>query len=238
MPSVVDKRRRRRKISIEVHLVSADDGKVGSGNNLDTTYQECIVRVFDQSGRKERADAIRRAKDKSKSDQSDHSVTDDYPDDTSVSPGFIDLVSTNYATAEFEKGWKLKYRFPLGAFYVKSANKATVTVEIALDRVHEVRNLIFDSVAEAEEFQTVIKRELSLENHRGRDKLSAIVGKSTIFDAKESITFLIEIVSGWNLPIADFLSSDPYVKCVFNGKTIHKTKHVSNTRKFRSLWLK
>ncbi len=45
----------------------------------------------------------------------------------------------------------------------------------------------------------------------------------------EQIKFLIEIVGCEDLPIADISTSDPYVVAKFNGKILHKTKHVSKS---------
>jgi Ca2+-dependent lipid-binding protein len=40
---------------------------------------------------------------------------------------------------------------------------------------------------------------------------------------------LIEIVSGWDLPVGDFVSSDPFVICMLGRREVHRTKHVPQT---------
>ena len=44
------------------------------------------------------------------------------------------------------------------------------------------------------------------------------------------LSLLVEVVSCWNLPIADLNSSDPYVKLHIGPRFIHKTKPIHNTR--------
>lgn len=44
------------------------------------------------------------------------------------------------------------------------------------------------------------------------------------------LSLLVEVVSCWNLPIADLNSSDPYVKLMIGPRAIHSTKPIHNTR--------
>lgn len=44
------------------------------------------------------------------------------------------------------------------------------------------------------------------------------------------LSLLVEVVSCWNLPIADLTSSDPYVKVMIGPRSVHSTKPISNTR--------
>ena len=44
------------------------------------------------------------------------------------------------------------------------------------------------------------------------------------------LSLLVEVVSCWNLPIADLNSSDPYVKLMIGPRSIHSTKPINNTR--------
>ena len=44
------------------------------------------------------------------------------------------------------------------------------------------------------------------------------------------LSLLVEIVSCWRLPIADLLSTDPYVKVKIGDRNVHETKPISKTR--------
>jgi hypothetical protein len=234
VPRLLHAHRRRRKISIEVHIVHTNkDDKISKKDGA--FYEECIVRVLDPANEKEKISAYKRAKSKNKqhsngNDQS--SVTEDFGDDTSVSPGYLDNGSSAFVSSDVYMGWKTKYRFPIRCISIKGTHKTSVMVEITLDKTKEVRELIFDSLEEAEQFEAMIRRELSLEERRGEKKIAAALGDDTTVDASETITFLVEIVSGWNLPLGDFTSSDPYIKCYFDGKSVHKTDYISSARKF------
>lgn len=155
----------------------------------------------------------------------------DFADDASTSPGFLDKDSALFVTPD-DVGWKSKYRFPINCLNIKGTHKSSVMVELTIDRSKEVRELIFDSPEESDRFQATVKRELSLEGIRGEKKISAALGDNKI-EASDVITFLFEIVSGRNLPVGDFMSSDPYVRCFLNGKEVHRTKHISNDCKFQ-----
>jgi C2 domain len=220
---------------IEVHLVHAGNCEAKKTSE-GAFYEECIVRVLDPANAEERAavyNAYRKGKNSKQPDFHDFGA-DDFADDTSVSPSYLHSESSNFTTSESLAGWKQKYRFPISAISIKGTHKASVIVEITLDRAKETRELIFDSGAEAELFEAMILREKSLENRRIEKKIAASFGDKKI-DAGEMITFLIEIVSGWNLPLGDFTSSDPYIKCWYNGNQVHKTKYISNARKYLQL---
>lgn len=47
---------------------------------------------------------------------------------------------------------------------------------------------------------------------------------------KIDLHLLIEIVSAWNIPIADLTSSDPYVKARIGPRNVHETKPITKTR--------
>jgi hypothetical protein len=215
-------------IGIEVHLVhAAKDDKLKKSDGA--FYEECIVRVLDR----DRGDDKRKGKLNKKHPQQLSEITMEDGDDTSVSPEYLDNGSDDYAVSDEYHGWKTKYRFPINALSIKGTHKNSVIVEISLDKIRESRELVFDTHSEAEQFEAMIRRELSLESRRIEKKVEASFGNAKI-DIGESITFLIEIVSGWNLPLGDFTSSDPYIKCYFNGKTIHKTNYISNARKLNN----
>jgi hypothetical protein len=226
-------KRRRRRVVIEVHLVPAAKDEANKKKTDGATfYEECIVRVLDPANAEERVAALnayKKAKKNQIHDFRDVDV-DDFADDTSVSPSYLHSESTHFTSCKSLDGWKQKYRFPISAISIKGTHKASVIVEISLDKAKETRELIFDSGSDAEQFEAMILREKSLENRRIEKKIEANFGDKSI-NAGETITFLIEIVSGWNLPLGDFTSSDPYLKCWYNGSPVHKTKYISNARK-------
>ncbi|CAB9497692.1 Multiple C2 and transmembrane domain-containing protein 1 [Seminavis robusta] len=59
--------------------------------------------------------------------------------------------------------------------------------------------------------------------------LTGTVMPKTDYGPKD-LSLLIEIVSGWRLPIADLTSSDPYVKIRIGSYDYHRTKPIKNTR--------
>jgi Ca2+-dependent lipid-binding protein len=131
-------------------------------------------------------------------------------------------------TANYE-GWKLKWRFPVNAMTIKGWHRSKVIVQIRLGSAKvQLRELIFDSVPQAEQFRRELGSQHALEDRRRQVRLEAQLGGQRL-DENEAITFLVEIVSGWNLPVGDVTTSDPFVKCTFNGTTIHETKHISKT---------
>lgn len=237
VPRVLELKRRRRRISIEVHLVQANQNEGSTDQNKELFYEECVARISDPE--KPKGNHMfgfpKGFKSATKKNDDNYSVAvdDDY-DDTSLAAEFADEETSIFENTEVNKGWKTKYRVPISCVALKGTQKTTVTVEVSLSSKREVRELIFDTVEEAERFCAVVKRELSLQKLRTQKKIEASVGDIKV-DNDEQITFLIEIVSGWNLPVGDLKSSDPYILVFLNGKKIHKTKHISNTRKFEQL---
>ena len=128
------------------------------------------------------------------------------------------------------KQWKAKYKFPLKVISLKGTNKKTgVMVHIDLGKNAQTREIVFDSIPQAEDFMQVLKREIALEQRRAEEKLQGTIQDIKTFTPDEMITFLVEIVSAWDIPIGDRVTSDPYVLCYMNGQKVHKTKYISAT---------
>lgn len=162
-----------------------------------------------------------------------HTNTD--ADESMVSPEFVDTgteftrpVLDNSSSATTTQGWKAKYRFPIKTVSVKSTRHHSVTIEINLGKERQVREIIFDTVQQSEQFQAVLEKETAMDQDRVNAKMKVAMGGETM-QLDEVVTFLVEIVSGWNLPIADFTSSDPFVKCLMDGKEVHRTAYISKT---------
>jgi hypothetical protein len=237
IPKALTKRRRRRKVSIEVHRILVEDGQQQQPlqhsnqqqHNQQRSYEECIIRVLNPpapssprspSGAGGGGARRKLTEDDPMSDDDDASTT------TGVSPEY--LSQGQYVTANYE-GWKLKWRFPVNAMTIKGWHRSKVIVQIRLGSAKvQLRELIFDSVSDAEQFRKELGAQHALEDRRRQMRLEAQLGGQHL-EENESITFLVEIASGWNLPVGDVTTSDPFVKCTFNGTTVHETKHISKT---------
>lgn len=240
--------KRLRKISIEVHRVTGAVAKSKENNNSDMSYEECLVR-FLQPSNKEVSKAAKKAHKEGKNQPHPHRSTEGSvsvlspgygggsvggQDETSVLDGAIPneyrgggTKADYFAEPDFDKGWDTKYKFPISCMSIKGTSKAGVFLNIELGPIKQTRQLIFKSKEEAEDFCSVVEHELKLEKERGEAKLRvAFAGKAL---PKEEVTFLLEIVSAWNLPAGDLFSSDPYVMVMSGGKEIHRTKYLAKT---------
>jgi hypothetical protein len=242
---------------------TAPSSPLVNNNNSDTAsdyYEECIVRILVPGNAQERRTARKRAKDKesNKHGNNDHDNSggegDEEEDDMSTMAGMPreyldhDGHHTIYTKPDtFEKGWMCKYRFPIKAMSLKGTLRTGVFIHVQLGRsVKQTRQLIFDTIEEAEDFQSVVTRELVLEEERAQAKLRVAFGQhghhkdgggllSLPPNVAEQVTFLLELVSGWDLPAGDFYTSDPYVIISFNGKDLHRTKYIPKTYVFISI---
>lgn len=237
------------------------DGDGGDGGDA-LTYEECVFRVLDPANRATKRSVKRRLKDRLKgrihfsgggetsasfSGNADNGgvevvLDEDDDDSASVAVGvpaeFLDN-GLNYGAECVETGvqesWQAKYRFPIKAIKLVGShpNRNCVTLEITStkNKLHQTRSLIFDTADEAYDFYDALKREQGKEGERARQRLNVNLDGTQISKG-EKLTFLIEIVSGWDLPTGDKVSSDPYVKCSLDGVPIHETKYISKTYVF------
>ena len=125
-------------------------------------------------------------------------------------------------------GWKPKYRFPCTSITIKSQHKKSVYVLIQVQKIKQERELIFDTMDDAQTFCDVLQKERQNEIGRADARLHASLGDIQL-PPFETVTLLVEICSGWNLPIGDYTSSDPYVVCMLGREEVHKTDHISKT---------
>lgn len=235
----MQKRRRRRRISLEVHRVEIP----GKTKKKDTSFEECIVRVLDPESRNELIAAKKRGQIRRKEHDHDNacvtvgaasiisgppSTIEDDDESTVVPPDFLDAGSGNFELPDYDKGWKAKYRFPIHALKIKGTHKTGVHVNVDLGKHKESRELIFDNIEESEGFCYAIEQELKLEDQRREAKLHATLGGLKVAP-DEKITFLVEIVSAWDILAGDFFTSDPYVLCMFNHKEVHRTNYIPKT---------
>lgn len=125
-------------------------------------------------------------------------------------------------------GWKPKYRIPCQSITVEYQQKTSVYLLIQVDKVKQERELIFDTLDDAQKFCESLAIEHQKEAVRSKDRLNSALGGLKLAPF-EKLTLLIEIVSGWDLPIGDLLSSDPYVVCLLGSKEVHRTKYIKST---------
>jgi hypothetical protein len=125
-------------------------------------------------------------------------------------------------------GWKPKYRIACQSITVKQQHKKSVYTMVEVQKLKQERELIFDTLEDAQRFCDKLEKERQLESDRAEARLQAALGDIKL-PPFETVTLLVEIVSGWNLPIGDFTSSDPYVIAMMGRQEIHRTKHIRNT---------
>ena len=125
-------------------------------------------------------------------------------------------------------GWKPRYSIPVDSIHVRQQHKKTATVVITLSKLKQERDLTFDTVEDCKRFVQEIEKQKRLEAERQEGRLKAALG-DIVLPKLETVTWLFEIVSGYDLPIGDFTTSDPYVQCMFGQQQVHRTKHISAT---------
>lgn len=155
---------------------------------------------------------------------------DDELDDTSETVSMLGklggaLVDTG---GKHFDGWKPKYRVPCQSVTVEHQHKRSVHLLIQVQNLKQEREIIFDSLDDANIFCSSLLEQRALEAVRSRARLLAALGDIKL-QPYEKGTLLVEIVSGWDLPIGDLTTSDPYVECMLGRKEVHKTKHISST---------
>jgi hypothetical protein len=144
-------------------------------------------------------------------------------DEEAVPAGLVDDVG-----GKVFDGWEAKYRIPCQSCSVKHQVKKSVFMLVEVGKAHQEREVIFDSLEEAQEFCEVLEKERKLEDTRAEARLKAALGDLKL-PPHETITLLIEIVSGWELPVGDFTTSDPYVIGVLGRNEVHRTKPIFST---------
>lgn len=155
----------------------------------------------------------------------DSSINSEEEDDNSVFTP-VELMSSGLPLPELGAGWKAKYRIPLRSLSIKNQSNMSVFLHVEQDELKQKRELIFGSKKDAADFVSAFKREEVREPKRLDVKLKGSLGGIQL-KRGEKLDLLIEIVSGWSLPIADLSSSDPFVICSINGREVHRTKHIS-----------
>jgi hypothetical protein len=157
--------------------------------------------------------------------------TDEDDDEASVETAGV-IVGTGGILADtggkvFD-GWKPRYRFPCQAITIKGQHKKSVFILVNVLQVKQERELNFDTLEDATKFCEKLEQERKKEAVRSESRLQGALGDIKLAPF-ETVTLLIEVVSGWDLPIGDYVSSDPFVICMLGRREVHRTKHVSQT---------
>ena len=252
VPRVLNRHKNRRKLSLEVHKVTPSSPDANDGGKKSKTasrvfsYEECVLRydpicpcqvhvhdtvvqiltlsasTFNLFSRILVPSRKKNAPKKEKQTSAGELVDDE--DENTVAPeGLLDDVG-----GKAFDGWEAKYRIPCQLCSIKQQQKKSVFVLVEVEHLKQEREIIFDSIEEAQQFVRLLEQERRLEETRGEARLQAALGDVKL-PSSEKITLLIEIVSGWDLPIGDFVSSDPYVVCTLGRKEVHRTKPILST---------
>ena len=127
-------------------------------------------------------------------------------------------------------GWKPKYSLPVHGIYMKGHRKKSVHFLISFNGFKQSREFIFDTIDDRRLFLTSVETQKKLEDTRQKERLQTALDHAKIVLPKfETITLLIEIVSGYDIPIGDYTSSDPYVVVLMGHQEIHRTKVLPKT---------
>jgi len=140
----------------------------------------------------------------------------------------VELLSDGLALPELVGNWRPKYQIPLRSLSIKQTYNSSISFNIDQNGLKQKRDIVFGSVQNAEEFVKAFNREKARESRRLDVKMKGSLGGIKLKKG-EMIDLLVEVVSGWNLPIADVSSSDPFVICSINGKEVHRTKYIPKT---------
>jgi hypothetical protein len=161
---------------------------------------------------------------------SEITVDDDDDDNQSYNDINIDKTSGVLADTGGKKfdDWKPRYRIPCQSITVKQQHKKSVYIMVEVQKLKQERELIFDTLEDAQNFCDKLEQERPLELDRAEARLQAALGDIKL-PPFETVTLLIEFVSGWQLPIGDFATSDPYVIAMMGHQEIHRTKHIPRT---------
>lgn len=223
VPRMVHKSGRRRIISIEVQRVR----QAGFTGDTQHDVERCLVRVLVPATKEKYRQSKRRGRSRRHDDEgsvASHSVEGDDTSTSGIStvlPGeFMDTSPTEL------EGWKAKYRFPVSKISIKSTHRRSVDVQMDLGKRKDVREIIFDTQEDAAQFEEVLVRERNNDEKRASERIRTLGSGANL---QEKLCLLVEVVSGRDLPRADLVSSDPFVKCVINGREVHRTDFISKT---------
>jgi C2 domain len=199
-------------VSVEVHRITSHLPKNGT-----SSYDECIIRVLAPKKRPKKGEEV---------DDDDGSV------ETNTAE-FLDPhkdASGSEAEDTMYPGWRAKYRFPIRCVHLKGTRRNSVHMDIQFGKRKESREIIFAIKEDAARFHALLQSEMALDADRTDRKMQVALGAmANQILAQPATTFLVEIVSAWDLPAADLFSSDPFVSCILDSVEVHRTEFISKT---------
>ena len=137
-----------------------------------------------------------------------------------------DHQTTSVVTDATPDAWVESRTYRLDELKLTKVHGRTVEVHLGAGREVQVRDVKFESEADATAFATTIQKLVQLEHHRAQRQAQSYL-QSRSLETTTRIRILLEIVSATNLPIADLSSSDPYVLVRLGSREIHRTSVVS-----------
>jgi hypothetical protein len=222
--------------------------KTGGEEKTSYSYHESVLRILvpasRELARQYKIEAIKKIHSKAGSTSSSDSLRqineaihedddDDDDDGTVSSSNHPDENSRYYELADHGgkeyDGWKSKYSIPMYGIYVRGHKKKTVNILISFNDFKQEREIVFDTIQDTKLFTKEIDKQKRLENTRQDERLQSALGDELSLPKFETITFLFEIASAYDIPIGDYTTSDPYVIAVLGHQEIHRTKFLSKT---------
>jgi C2 domain len=199
-------------VSVEVHRITSHQPK-----NTTSSYDECIIRVLAPNKRSKKGDV----------DDDDGSVETNTPE---FMDPHHDASSGSEAEDSMYPGWRAKYRFPIRCVQLKGTRRNSVHMEIQFGKRKEAREIIFAIKEDAARFYALLQSEMARDADRTDRKMEVALGAAAHqILAQPAVTFLVEIVSAWDLRAADLFSSDPFVSCILDSMEVHRTNFISKT---------
>ena len=254
VPRIMNKHKHRRKCSLEIHRVTPSQSQ--SQRRVNHSYHECVVRMMVPANRdlkrKVKLDALKglASHDTPSSadtftsvrqirfDETDFDLDED-DDDKTVNSTFSSSTSASTIASKYPlikdnggreyDGWAPRYCLPMHGIYVRGHHKKTVTIFVSVNDFKQERDLIFDTNDDARSFVNHIEKQKRLETVRQDDRLAYALGDEIHLPKFENLALLFEIVSAYDLPVGDYVSSDPYVSAFLGHQEIHRTDHKSKT---------
>jgi hypothetical protein len=152
---------------------------------------------------------------------------DSYTDDDDVLAAYQE---TSSITTNAE-GWHPRYKVPLRIFNIVEKKKRSVVIQyMGAKGLSAYREFVFESDSAMSDFCTVIEKNKALMTERLKSRVESALGTDIKLQKDETLTLLIDICSGTNLPCTDKIkNSDPYVTVRWNRKKIHKTDYMKTT---------
>eukprot|EP00536_Pseudo-nitzschia_multiseries_P015431 jgi/Psemu1/246838/estExt_Genewise1.C_8860010 len=243
----MNQHKNRRLLSMEIHRSDAEEPALET-----QSYKECIIRMLvpatKELNRKFRNEALKHIMHSGATRSSASTYIGSTRDIVvSTEDGYFeDEDETHYSSSNANdehsryqqlvdhggknyEGWKPKYSFPMDGLYTKSKHNKTVGILISFDDFKQDRELIFDNIDDAKDFCKTVEQQKRLETQRQEERLKVALGGQIVLPKFEVVTYLFEISAGYDLPVGDYTTSDPYVVAYLGHQEVHRTEFIAKT---------